>query len=243
MQNYPLSATGAGDRNGCLLLHPDDKPSTQGNRRTSHSLKQFQVIAFPSILDAKWRTWNNRFLSIKIFFILLDKQKRTLAQSAQKRLGSSKMKKRKTYLSSLIASSTFWHTSKFASAWEAKCQPRFRVLPLICGIYMQLLKPNSILAQYATIQTLSFVQRDVWYQQDLWDREPQVPVPAAKVASLLALDQEEKGMDKINRQGAVTLTRRFHSVSQGIEQSQNVSETKRAKSLLLCRLCFSHRQL
>lgn len=217
MKNYPLSATGAGDRNGCLLLHPDDKPSTQGNRRTSHSLKQFQIIAFPSILDAKWQTWNNRVLFIKIFFILLDQQKQTFAQSAQKGLGSSKMKTRKTYLSSLIAWSTFWHTSNFASAWGAKCQPRFRILSLICGIYMQLLKPNSILTQYSTIQTLSFVQRDVWYQQDRWDRESQVPIPAAKVASLLALDEEEKGMDKINLQGAVTPTCQFHSVLQGTE--------------------------
>lgn len=51
----------------------------------------------------------------------------------------------------------------------------------------------------------------------LWDREPQLPIPALKVASLLAFNQEEKGMNRINTQGAITLTFHFHSMLWGIE--------------------------
>lgn len=36
----------------------------------------------------------------------------------------------------------------------------------------------------------------MWYQQDNVRQGPQLPTPALKVAAVLALNQEEKGMNK-----------------------------------------------
>jgi len=51
----------------------------------------------------------------------------------------------------------------------------------------------------------------------LRDREPPLPIAALKVAPLLALNQEETGMNKINKQRAATLTFQLHRMLWGIE--------------------------